>query len=155
MNGSLALERDGHGRLVLTTADGKRHVGVMPVRAFPLAAPDEGLSIVSAEGRELAWIDRIEQLDATAAAHIAEELAQREFTPTITQITSVSTFSTPSTWEVATDRGDTRLVLKGEEDIRRVGAGELLIADSHGLRFRVRDMSALDKRSKRLLERFL
>lgn len=155
MSAAFTLERDNYGRLVLVTAGGERHIGVMPVRAFPLAAPDEGLAIVSAEGRELAWIDRVADLAAASASLIADELTQREFTPTIERILSVSTFSTPSTWQIATDRGDTQLVLKGEEDIRRVGGGALLIADSHGLRFRVSDIAALDKRSKRLLERFL
>jgi Domain of unknown function (DUF1854) len=155
MSGAFTLERDGYGRLVLLTAEGERHVGVLPIRAFPLAAPDEGLAIVSAEGRELAWIDRLGELNAANAALVGDELTQREFMPTITQIKRVSTFSTPSTWEVVTDRGETSLVLKGEEDIRRVGGGALQIADSHGLRFRVSDIAALDKRSKRLLERFL
>ncbi len=54
-----------------------------------------------------------------------------------------------------TDRGLTRFVLKGEEDIRRVGRSMLLIADSQGLQFVVRDFGALDRHSKRLLERFL
>ena len=46
-------------------------------------------------------------------------------------------------------------LLKGEEDIRRIGHGTLLIADSQGLQFRVADLLALDRHSKRLLERFL
>lgn len=149
------LQRDAHGRLVLVTAEGERHTGVLPVRAFPIAAPEEGLAMVSAEGRELAWIDRLADLPTETRALLQEELAQREFTPQIQRIKSVSTFSTPSTWEVATDRGDTRLVLKVEEDIRRLGRGALLIADSHGIQFLVRDMGALDRRSKRMLERFL
>lgn len=148
------LERDGHGRLVLLRA-GERHEGVVPVRAFPLAAPDEGLSLIGPEGRELQWIARLAALPPAQRALIDEELANREFTPVIRQIRNVSTFSTPSTWEVATDRGDTRFVLKGEEDIRRLGRGALLIADSHGIQFLVPDLLALDKRSKRLLERFL
>ena len=68
---------------------------------------------------------------------------------------AVSTFSTPSTWTVETDRGPTQFVLKGEEDIRRVGRAMLLIADSQGLQFVVRDLAALDRHSRRLLERFL
>lgn len=149
------LERDARGRLVLTTADGTRHEGVLPVRAFPLTAADEGLSLVGADGHELAWIERPAALPAAQRTLLDEELAQREFVPVIERIRSVSTFSTPSTWEVATDRGDTRFVLKGEEDIRRLGRGALLIADSHGIQFLVPDLMALDKRSKRLLERFL
>ncbi len=155
MSAAFTLERDSYGRLVLVTAAGERHVGVTPVRAFPLAAPDEGLSIVSGEGRELAWIDRVADLAASTAAFIADELTQREFTPTIEQIKSVSTFSTPSTWEVATDRGDTRLVLKGEEDIRRMGQGVLLIADTHGVNFMIRRLADLDRHSRKLLDRFL
>jgi hypothetical protein len=73
----------------------------------------------------------------------------------ILRLRSVSTFSTPSTWEVDTDRGPTRLVLKGEDDIRRLPSGALLIADRQGLPFFVKDRFALDRGSRRLLERFL
>lgn len=150
-----ALERDAHGRLVLTDAGGVRHEGVQPVRAFPLSAPGEGLSLVSSEGRELAWIARLDALPAEARALLQEALAEREFAPVIQRIVSVSTFSTPSTWEVETDRGPTQLVLKAEEDIRRLAGGALLIADRQGLCFAVRDRFALDRGSRRLLERFL
>jgi len=155
MTNDFQLERDAHGRLVLTDDSGVRHVAVQPVRAFPLSAPDEGLSLVSAEGVELAWIDRPETLPAAQRAMLDEELAQREFVPVILRLRSVSTFSTPSTWEVDTDRGPTRLVLKGEDDIRRLPAGALLIADRQGLPFFVKDRFALDRGSRRLLERFL
>ena len=152
---SVDLHRNAFGRLVLTAADGTRHDGVVPVRAFPLAAPDEGLSLVSADGRELAWLDRLDALPAPQRALVEAELAQREFTPEIRRLISVSTFSTPSTWQVETDRGPTSFVLKGEEDIRRIDRQMLLIADSQGLQFMVRDLPAMDRQSKRLLERFL
>jgi len=149
------LERDAHGWLVLTTADGTRHQGVVPVRAFPIAAPNEGLSLVDGDGREVAWIDALDKLPSPLRVLITEELISREFTPVIRHIVSVSTFSTPSIWHVDTDRGTTRFVLKGEEDIRRLGEGSLWITDSHGIQFIVRDRRALDRRSRRLLERFL
>lgn len=151
----LRLERNAFGRLVLTAADGVAHDGVVPVRAFPIAAPDEGVSIVGADGRELHWIERLSALPPAPRALLEAELASREFMPTILQISAVSTFSTPSNWTVETDRGSTSFVLKGEEDIRRLGHGALLIVDSHGIQFLVRDRLALDRRSKKLLERFL
>lgn len=150
-----SLERNAFGRLVLTLPDGEPHAGVVPVRAFPIAAPDDGLSLVGADGHELLWIDRIDALPAATRALIDEELATREFVPVVRRIKSVSTFATPSTWAVETDRGDTQFVLKGEEDIRRLEAGRLLIASSHGIQFLVPDRFALDRHSKRLLERFL
>jgi hypothetical protein len=126
------------------------------VRAFPIAAPGEGLSLVGPDGHELVWIDRLSQLDVAALALIEEELAAREFVPTIEKIVSVSSFSTPSTWDVVTDRGAAKLVLKAEDDIRRLGGRtRLLIATGDGVQFRVPDTTALDKHSRKLLERFL
>jgi len=152
---SFTLGRNAFGRLVFTGADGMVHEGVVPVRAFPIAAPGEGLSLVSADGHELAWVERLDALPSAQRALLEELLAEREFVPEIQQLLGVSTFSTPSTWTVRTDRGTTRFVLKGEEDIRRTSRTMLLIADSQGLQFVVRDLAALDRHSKRLLERFL
>jgi len=52
-NAPFQLQRDSFGRLVLTAADGERHEGVTPVRAFPIAAPDEGISLINYEGHEV------------------------------------------------------------------------------------------------------
>lgn len=150
------LARNAHGRLVLTLPDGTAHEGVTPVRAFPIAAPSEGLSLIGADGHELLWVDRLDQLPEAARRLIDEELAVREFVPTISQIASVSSFSTPSTWTVETDKGPAQFVLKAEEDIRRLGGRtRLLIAAGDGMQFRVPDTTVLDKQSRRLLERFL
>jgi hypothetical protein len=149
----LSLRRDAFGRLVLELA-GQAHVGVLPVRAFPLTAPEEGLSLVSAEGHELAWVARWAELPTATQALLHEELAPREFMPEVRRLVAVSSFATPSTWTVQTDRGDAQFVLKGEEDIRRLGAG-LLISSGHGVVYRVRETAALDRASRKLLERFL
>ncbi|HEX7636319.1 MAG TPA: DUF1854 domain-containing protein [Noviherbaspirillum sp.] len=149
------LTRNAFGRLVFTTADGKVHEGVVPVRAFPIAAPDQGLALVDADGHELAWIESLASVPADARKLLEEELASREFLPRIRRIIHVSSFATPSTWDVETDRGDTRFVLKGEEDIRRIAHSTLLIADSHGIQFLIKDLQALDKASRKLLDRFL
>ncbi|MBP9806586.1 MAG: DUF1854 domain-containing protein, partial [Candidatus Accumulibacter sp.] len=58
-------------------------------------------------------------------------------------------------WQVETDRGAASLILKGEEDIRRLTPPALLIADSHGIHFLIRDRYALDQPSQRILDRFL
>jgi hypothetical protein len=149
------LSRHASGRLLLDTADSQQHLGVLPVRAFPLAAPDEGVSLVSSEGHELVWLDRLDALPAQLRGLLEEELALRDFVPQITRLQSVSSFGTPSTWVVDTDRGQTSFVLKGEEDIRRLGTQALLIVAGHGVQFSVKDMGALDRHSRRLLERFL
>lgn len=149
------LERHASGQLLLVTEDGEQHLGVVPVRAFPIAAPDEGISLISSEGHELVWLERLSELPLQQRSVLEEELALRDFVPEITRLTSVSSFGTPSTWVVETDRGETSFVLKGEEDIRRLSRQSLLIAAGHGVHFSVKDMAALDRASLRLLERFL
>ncbi|MBQ0957790.1 DUF1854 domain-containing protein [Ideonella sp. 4Y11] len=153
---AFTLTRNPLGRLVCTLADGSEHIGVLPVRAFPIAAPDEGVSLVGPAGHELVWIERLSALPAAPRQLIEDELAAREFVPRIQRIVAVSTFSTPSTWTVETDRGPATLVLKVEEDIRRLPErGRLLITSGHGVVFEVPDLLGLDRHSKKLLERFL
>lgn len=150
----IPLTRDTHGRLQLTMDDGSVHA-VVPVRAFPIAAPDEGIALVGSDGHELIWIERLVDLPDATRQLVEEELASREFIPEIHRLRQVSTFALPSTWDVETDRGETRFILRGEEDIRRLGPNTLLIGDSHGVQYLIRDLSRLDRTSRRLLDRFM
>ena len=149
------LQRDRFGRLIFTGCDGVAHEAV-PVRAFPIGAPDAGIALVDMHGHELAWIERLDELPAELRQLVDSELASREFMPVISRIVSVSSFATPSTWQIITNHGETSLILKGEEDIRRLGSrSKLMIASEEGIHFLVPDVAALDKPSRKLLERFL
>ena len=152
---TFTLSRDPFGKLVMTDADGQVFEGVAPVRAFPIQSPDEGISLVLGNGKEVAWIERLDTLPEPARSLLQEELEGREFMPEIARVKSVSSFATPCTWYVDTDRGETQFVLKGEEDIRRIGATSLLIADNHGIHFLIRDMFNIDKTTRKILDRFL
>lgn len=150
-----SLSRDAFGRLVFTTSAGEVYEGVVPVRAFPISAPDAGFALVAANGHELAWIERLSDLAAETRILLEAELARREFMPEIVRIVQVSSFATPSNWHLETDRGQTMLVLKSEEDIRRLPQGMLLITDCHGIQFLIKDIDKLDRASRKLLDRFL
>jgi hypothetical protein len=152
---SFQLHRDRFGKLVLTTPEGEQHAGVVPVRSFPIQAPDKGIALVREGGKEVAWIDNLADAPEQIRALVTEELEGREFIPEIVHIKDVSSFATPCTWFVRTDRGDTEFVLKVDEDIRRIGEASLLVADSHGIQFLVRDMFTIDKHSRKILDRFL
>lgn len=154
MQVAAALSRNAYGKLALTLADGQIRTGVVPVRAFPIQAPERDISLLDADGHEVAWIEELARVPEPAQGLIRAALAEREFMPEIRAILGVSTFSTPSTWQVRTDRGDTSFVLKGDEDIRRLAGTTLLVTDSHGIQFLIRDMTALDRESRRLLDRF-
>ena len=150
------LERNPFGKLILTNAQGERFEGVVPVRAFPIQAPEDGISLVNTDSEEIAWIDLLSDVPQPAQGLIRDALAEREFMPVIVSIDAVTSFSTPCTWTVQTDRGTTHFVLRGDEDIRRIGTeGSLLIADIHGIQYLVRDQYALNAVSKKILDRFL
>jgi len=154
MSQTQQLERDTLGRLIFIDAKGNRHIGVHPVRAFPITAPGAGIGIMDQSGKELCWYLDEAVISQADLALIEEELAAREFMPVIEKITKASTFATPSIWDIETDRGPTRIRLKAEEDIRRIAGNTLLIADSNGLQFLIKDSTQLDKVSKKLLDRF-
>lgn len=155
LNLAFTLTFDPFGKLVVTLADGTQHVGAVVARAFPIATPDQCISILSAEGKELAWVENLNELPAHEREMVSQALQGREFMPEILRLEGVNSFSTPSVWRVQTSRGPTQLVLKGEEDIRRLSASRLIVADAHGVQFLIRDLPSLDRHTRKLLDRFL
>jgi hypothetical protein len=153
--GSFGLSHDAHGRLVLIDGQGRRFVGVEPVRAFPITHPDRWISFCDAEGHEVLTVESLDGLAPALRQLLEEELSLREFIPVIQRIERVSADSFPADWEVATDRGPTRFTVDAEEDVRRLGPSRVMITDARRLRYQIPDVSALDAQSRRILERFL
>jgi hypothetical protein len=149
------LSLDAWGRLVLIDAEGQRYVGVEPVRAFPISDPNRWISLCDGRGREVLCVETLDDLPAPTRQLIEDELAQREFAPIIKRIVRVSGETSPSDWDVETDRGPTRFTLDNVDDVRRLGPHRVLITDARRLRYQIPDARALDAASRRVLERFL
>jgi len=149
------LKKNDAGVLVVGFSNGEELAGVTPVRAFPISDPDDGYSLVDAHGHEVVWVEHVSSLPPDIAFVFKEELRRRDFMPVIQRIVGVSSFITPCDWTVGTDRGDTSFTLKGEEDIRRLGSGGLLITDVHGIHYLLKDVGALQKSDRKILDRFL
>src|SRR3954453_12154516 len=94
------LSLDSWGRLELSTPDGRRHVGVEPVRAFPISDPAHWISFCDADGREPLSLKSPDGLPPEARRLLDEELALREFAPVIKRIVRVSGDNTPADWDV-------------------------------------------------------
>ena len=107
------------------------------------------------DGKELLWISHLNLLTEALRDNILKAMTQREFMPQILKLYGVSGFVGPSTWDIETDRGRTKLLLKGEEDIRRLSGKVLLVTDGHGVQFLIRDLAQMDRDSRKLLDRFL
>jgi len=155
MSDAFSLSFNPLGELVVRLADNTKHTKAVVVRAFPIAEPDHSISILSAEGKELVWIDDLAGVSIENRQVIERALQMREFMPEILRLDGVNSFSTPSTWRVQTNRGPTTFVLKGEEDIKRLSTTTLIVADAHGVQFLIRNLPALDRHTRKLLDRFL
>ena len=131
------------------------HDHVTVVRAFPITSPDDGVSILSRDGKELCWFDSLAAIAGELKEAVLQCLEMREFMPEILKLESVSGFVTPCNWRIQTNRGETQLLLNGEEDIKRLNANTLIVSDACGVQFLIKDLSSMDRLSRKLLDRFL
>jgi hypothetical protein len=154
-NVAFDLSLDAWGKLVLIDAAGERHVGVTPVRVFPTTDAHQWVSIVSSQGKELALVEDLTALPPQVRDLLELAMSQREFMPEILQILYVSSIMEPCDFEVITDRGPTRFVLKSEDDVRRLSPHSGIIVDAHGVRYLVRDTRKLDLYGRRALEQYI
>ncbi len=152
---AFGLNLDAWGRLVLIDSEGTRHVGVEPVRAFPLSDPGHWISLCDAHGREIVCVENPSTLPETTRRLLEEELERRQFVPVIQRIVRTTSDPLPADWDVVTDRGRTRVTIKSLDDLRRLGPDRVLLTDARGLRFQIAGISALDATSRRILERHL
>ena len=149
------LESDPWGRLVLVFVDGIRHLGVEPVQLFPIADPGGPVSFLGEDGRELLAVPRLDALPAALRQRLEVELAQRHFLPVITRVVRLTGRADPVEWEAETDRGPVRFRVAGEEELRRLAGGRVLITDTTGRRYLIPDLNALPADSRRQLSRYL
>jgi hypothetical protein len=155
MTPAFRLEHDPFGRLVLVDAAGARHVGVDPVRAFPITAPREHVTVLDADGRELLTIPDLDALPAELRAVLEAELARRHFLPVIRRVVRISGAVEPVECEAETDRGPVTFRIKGEEDVKRMTGGRVLVTDENGVRYLIPSVDALDPASRRMLDRYV
>jgi hypothetical protein len=152
MKESVNLTRDHWGKLVFVDSSGALHHGVVVIPMFPISDRGNWISIQSADGTELTVIEDPSQYSKEVSSLLYEELAYRDFVPKLEKVLSVSGNEVPCEWSILTNHGETRFVLKAEDDIRRLSPNEVMIIDAQGGRYRVDDMRKLDRRSRRFIE---
>mgnify|MGYP000853810638 CR=1 FL=1 len=154
--GRFTLDRAPRGGLVLVAADGCRIEGVVPVRPFPVSGPATMVVLCDSHGHELLCIDDLRTLDAATQQLVSDELAHREFVPVVTRVEQVYADTDPSEWQIETDRGRTSFLMNDDDtDVRRLGPHQILLCDTHGIRYLIPDIRELDAASRRILDRYV
>ena len=148
----MTLSVDSLGQMTVQDGSGNRFQDVKPVRLFPLSRPNQWISLVDVDGKEIVCIAEPKTLSDLNQRILYNELERREFVPILKRILWVSGNSEPCQWKVETDRGTTSFILQDENDVRRLGELSVLVVDSFGIRYFIPDRESLDAYSRRIIE---
>jgi len=87
---------------------------------------------------------------------VKEELARRYLTATVNSITDAKGEFGATYWHVETDRGPRDFVTQSlQENAQWLSPKHLMLIDVDGNRFEITDITALDERSRRLIEQIV
>jgi ATP-binding cassette subfamily B protein len=151
---SVVIGRAEDGRLSVKTTPNSSWLPVVPVRAFPLTAPETAISLLDDHGHEITWIPRLDELEEQQKQLIESELGLREFRPKLLQIDDIKIKTTHSEWSVVTDRGARVFQIEDDEQIRVLSEHRVIIVDQEGTRYVIDDARELSPHSRKQLQRF-
>lgn len=146
------VERDAFDHLRLTIGGDEVHENVRVARAFPLSQPDQFISFLTKENKEIGMLPDLKRMGDTSRRIIEEELGLVYFTPVIQKINAVEGKHGATTWQLVTDRGEKTVFVKDRGEIRRLPGRRILFTDVHGMKYDLPDYAKLDERSRTLLE---
>jgi hypothetical protein len=130
-----------------------RFDNVEVIRCFPLTLPDRYITLIGEDGNELGVVRDPALLDAESREAVESLLARRYFTPEIQRIDRLTLEASLWRWQVTTNRGSVTFYLRGVRDsIHEVAPGRWQIFSVDGQRYEIRDLGALDARSRALFE---
>ena len=149
------LQRNGKGQIVAHVEGIDEPVVDVHVRRyFPWSAPDEYFSIRDADGKELAMLRSLHELDPDSREIAEAELAHKVFNPKIIRVLSHKREFGLTTMEAETDRGSVTVQFNSREDVRILSPTRGLIRDINGNTLEIPNLHEMDAVSQRFLQRY-
>jgi hypothetical protein len=131
---------DGDARVRMTLADDRSYLSVRVARAFPFSDPMRYIGFRDARDRDIGLVVDAAELDSESQAVVAEELERRYFTPKAQKVISVKEEHGAVTWELVTDRGPRRFVVRNiRENSFPIGPDRMILTDAEGNRIEFYD----------------
>ena len=142
----LKLEVKGNGN-----GDKGKCSAVEAVMGFPLTYSDHFISFVEVKDgkkdKEVGMIEDLKKLDAQSRKVLKTELKRAYFMPRIKKINTMKETHGLMKFNVETNKGQREFETKYKEDIRRMPGGRVIIKDSDGNRYEIKDYQKLDDKS--------
>ncbi len=126
-------------------------------RAFPYELPEQYISVLGEESREIGIIFDISDFDDQTAAVLRRELDRKYYCPEISEIKGVKERYGFSYWKAKDiDGNDISFTMKDTfKNIKHIGNDEIVLIDVDGNRYSVKSVSELSPKSYRRIELYL
>ncbi|MBI1756378.1 MAG: DUF1854 domain-containing protein [Fimbriimonas ginsengisoli] len=122
-------------------------------RAFPLAHPEEYLSIQNDAGKEIGLLRSLDGIEPATRATLEEELDRRYFSPRISRIDGLEQQAGLWRFRVQTQRGPCEFFVRNWRDsAHEMGSGRWQIVAVDGQKYDIENLEKFDERSQGLLD---
>ena len=134
----------------LTLQNGDVFEKLEPRRLFPVSRIDEYITLLDEDGKEMAVIRNLTDIDSESREVIEYSLNDYYLVPHITRIVSIIEKNGQIHWIVETDRGYKEFDVRNRNhDVRVYSDGRVRVRDSDDNRYIISDYRALDAHSRR------
>ena len=140
-------------QLYFSSVDKEVEVDIVP--CFPWSKPDSYLSLVDDKGKEVDFIENIDDLNDINAKAIREYLAEANFILDIALINNISDEIDLRQYDVETIHGARTFFTKLDDWPAVKENGIILIEDLSGDIFRIKSANDLDKKSQKMINSYL
>jgi Domain of unknown function (DUF1854) len=149
------IERTDAGELVVHLEGTEEPIREAAVaRCFPWSVPDCYVSVRNKDGKEVALLDTLDELDEDSRQVASDELRERIFNPKIQRIIDFNHEFGITTITADTDRGQVSFQVRTRDDVRSLSPTRALFRDVDGNTYELPDLTALDAASQRHLQSF-
>jgi len=149
------VERNAAGQLVVHLVGGETPVtDVKLTRYFPWSLPDAYVSVRTDQGREVAVLTDLDELDPDSRETLESELYDKVFNPKLLRVLEYRHEFGISYIKAETDRGQVTFQFRGRHDIRLLSPTRALIRDVDSNTYELPDFNRLDATSRRCLQRY-
>lgn len=140
----------------LTIAGDRSWREVRIARAFPVSQPDRYIGLRDGDDKDIGILTDLQGMDDESRRIIDEELERRYFTPKVEQVLSVKEEFGVVTWEVETDRGRRRFLVRNLRDNAfPLGPNRLMMTDTDGNRYEFPDVQTVGAKAYAVLVKVL
>jgi hypothetical protein len=148
-----SVSRNEAGQLVVRI-EGRDEpvVDARVARCFPWSLPDYYVAVRDKEGKELALLKTLDELDDASRQVVREELTDKIFNPKIHRITDHRNEFDVISISAQTDRGEVTFQIRSRDDVRLLSDTRALFRDADGNTYELADLNTLDLASRKWLQ---